>query len=268
MGPPMLQETQVTAHLAGESGSCLWRVAGCDAHSRCLRAAKSGDLACWLFSASWSAVADWRGARGGLVVSCEDLLPSRLTLERNGCAFPAWPAYKNVQTAGFPGSPIGTNLGCRGSPVARERRKRPLVLLVDADHRTSIRFAQLLCEDGFEVEIATDGDLAIERIAQGTVPDAIVTELFLPNAGGEAVMQFARSRRSDVAVFFVTNHPQLVPEFDPSVSVGSPPRVFTKPVNYREFQLALCDAVGCKPLDPCPAPSNSRRRQPRDTLPK
>ncbi len=116
------------------------------------------------------------------------------------------------------------------------------------------------------MEVATDGDLAIERVAQGTVPDAIVTELFLPNAGGEAVMQFARSRRSDVTVFFVTNHPQLVPEFDPSV--GPPPRVFTKPVNYREFQIALCDAVGCKPLDPCAAPSNSRRRQPRDTSPK
>src|SRR6185503_16353880 len=93
------------------------------------------------------------------------------------------------------------------------------VLLVDGDFRTSQRLAELLREDGFEVEVARDGAAAIARLTRAPLPDTLITELKLPLADGAAVARFGRSQHAGLGVIVLTRYPNLlVPE-----AFGSPP---------------------------------------------
>lgn len=110
------------------------------------------------------------------------------------------------------------------------------MLLVDDDLRTTRRMADMLREDGFEVEIARDGAAAVARLNRFPVPDALVTELTTAHADGAAISRFARSQRPGLPVFVVTGYPNL---FEPG-AFGSPPALlFTKPVDYSKLQEAL-----------------------------
>jgi CheY-like chemotaxis protein len=114
---------------------------------------------------------------------------------------------------------------------------RPLVLLVDDDARTARQLARLLREDGFDVELTVNGAAAIARLSRGPVPDALVTDLFMPYADGLAVARFARSRRVAMPTVLVTGHAELVNDvFD---DVGPAPVVMSKPLDYESLARTL-----------------------------
>jgi CheY-like chemotaxis protein len=110
-----------------------------------------------------------------------------------------------------------------------------LILVVDDDVRTARLLVRMLEDDGYQVELATDGAAAIGRLARSPIPDILVTDLRLPHADGMAVAQFARSRRPSLPVFVVTGYPDLVAKLEQTLE----PRavVHTKPVDY----MALTD---------------------------
>ena len=117
-----------------------------------------------------------------------------------------------------------------------------LVLLVDDDRRTTFRLAQMLREDGFEVEVATDGASAIARLGRKPPPAVLVTDFHLPHADGIAVARYARSRDPRVAVVLVTGYPQLAQaEQAQSEPIEPPPQVVTKPLDYESFRRLLSD---------------------------
>jgi DNA-binding response OmpR family regulator len=111
------------------------------------------------------------------------------------------------------------------------------IYVVDDDERTSRLFASLLAEDGYDVEVFRDGAEALERFANGTPPDAIITDLVMARVSGLKLLEGARLRWPTVPVIFVTGHPELLAqvgaEFHPS------PLVFSKPLIYAEFVVAL-----------------------------
>jgi CheY-like chemotaxis protein len=111
------------------------------------------------------------------------------------------------------------------------------VLLVDGDVRTTRCFASMLEEDGFAVEVLHDGVAAMERLDHGPRPDAIVTDVIMPRAGGVAVLGAARRRWKDVPVIFVTGHPELLA--NPGIPFDEEPTIFTKPISYADFSEAL-----------------------------
>jgi CheY-like chemotaxis protein len=112
-----------------------------------------------------------------------------------------------------------------------------LLFVIDDDARTSRRFAQMLEEDGFRVEVLRDGAEAIERLASAPAPDAILTDLIMPRAGGIAVLGEARRRLGNIPVIFVTGHPELLARGD--VPFEASPIVFTKPISYADVSDAL-----------------------------
>jgi two-component system response regulator MprA len=115
-----------------------------------------------------------------------------------------------------------------------------LVLLVDDDLRTARRMADMLREDGFAVEVARDGAVAISRLARTPVPDAVVTELNVPHVDGATVGQFARTRRAGMSIVVVTGYPHL---FHPAAFGLEAPLVFTKPVDYASLRDALASKL-------------------------
>jgi len=121
------------------------------------------------------------------------------------------------------------------SPQDRKQR----VLLVDSDHRTNSRLAELLREDGFEVDVARDGAAAIALLARAPLPDALVTELKVRHADGVAVARYARAQRADLPVVVVTGHPHLL--HPGALGSGPAPVVLTKPLDYSALLSALTE---------------------------
>jgi DNA-binding NtrC family response regulator len=111
------------------------------------------------------------------------------------------------------------------SPPTHSKR----VLLVDGDFRSSQRLADLLREDGFEVEVARDGRRAMASLARSTAPDVLVTELSVPLADGAAVARFALSQRPTMQIVILTRYPNLAV---PAAFGKTPPTVLSKPLDY------------------------------------
>jgi DNA-binding NtrC family response regulator len=106
------------------------------------------------------------------------------------------------------------------------------VLVVDGDYRSSQRLADLLREDGFDVEVVRDGAAAIARLTRAPLPDALITELKLPLADGAAVARFGPTQHAGLRVVVVTRYPNLfLPE-----AFGNPvPEVLSKPLEYERL---------------------------------
>ena len=110
---------------------------------------------------------------------------------------------------------------------------RPCVLLVDDDTRTARLLAHMLREDGFDVELARDGAIAIGRLTRDPFPDVLVTDLHMPNVDGVAVTQFARSKEPLLPVVIVTGHPNMA--LGLGATLNPLPVILVKPVEYAKL---------------------------------
>ena len=118
---------------------------------------------------------------------------------------------------------------------------RPLVLIVDDDARSASLLGRLLERDGYATEVTTDGAAALARLTRSPVPDALITDFYLPHADGLAVGRYARSRRAAMPIFVVTGDPEAVASArDP---LDGPTVVITKPLDYADLVHRLSEAV-------------------------
>ncbi len=118
---------------------------------------------------------------------------------------------------------------------------RPLVLIVDDDARSAAVLGRLLNQDGYDVEVTTDGAAALARLTRSPIPEALVTDYHLPHADGLAVSRYARSRRPTIPVLVVTGYPEsLATAREPH---DNPLVVMTKPVDYPDLLRRLTAAL-------------------------
>jgi CheY-like chemotaxis protein len=120
--------------------------------------------------------------------------------------------------------------------MPKEKRR---VLVVDDDVRTARLLARLLSEDGFEVEVSSDGATAIARLSREPMPDVLVTDLRMPHADGLSVARYARSLSPTIPVFIVTGYPELASSHELSPVA----RVFAKPLAYPELTAAMTGSL-------------------------
>ena len=115
--------------------------------------------------------------------------------------------------------------------------------MVDVDPRVARILARMLRDDGFEVLVAADGAVAVGYLARA-LPDALVTDMRLHRLDGLVVAEYARSRRADLPIFFITDRPgpaeERIGALDPR------PRVFVKPLDYDMLSAALGAALGAR----------------------
>ena len=109
-----------------------------------------------------------------------------------------------------------------------------LILVVDDDARSARTLANMLREDGFDVDVAIDGAAAIARLTRTPMPSVLVTDLRLGFADGVAVSVFARSRDAEIPIIVVTGYPHLAVQ-----KLTPPPVVLTKPLDYADLSAAL-----------------------------
>ena len=78
------------------------------------------------------------------------------------------------------------------------------IIVVEDERKVASFIRQGLEEEGYAVEVAHDGETALDLIASGPPSDLIVLDLMLPRLDGFAVLKAARSRAVPTPVLVLT----------------------------------------------------------------
>jgi two-component system response regulator MprA len=114
------------------------------------------------------------------------------------------------------------------------------ILIVEDDAPSARTLARMLTDDGYATEIAFDGARAIARLGRDPLPDVLLIDYRLPHVDGIAVATYARTRRPDMRLIFLTSYAELVAR---THSALAPPMVIlAKPVSYAELTAELARA--------------------------
>jgi two-component system response regulator MprA len=77
------------------------------------------------------------------------------------------------------------------------------VLVVDDDAALRAALARALALEGYDVEVAEDGEQAVDRFEGGDLPDVVVLDILMPNLDGLGACRHIRAR-SDVPILMLT----------------------------------------------------------------
>jgi CheY-like chemotaxis protein len=116
-------------------------------------------------------------------------------------------------------------------------RSKYTILLVEDDVSAGRTLAQLLREDGYAVDLALDGEAAIEKLASAPPPDVLVVDYLLPRADGLAVGAFGRRLHPDLHVVLVTSYAEVIARLDRRPDAATV--ILAKPLIYAELTREL-----------------------------
>jgi two-component system, cell cycle sensor histidine kinase and response regulator CckA len=127
----------------------------------------------------------------------------------------------------------------RGSSAVRPRpAPKRTVLIVDDDERVLSAYARALGR-ACDVLMASDGREAIDLLSSGSSPDAIVSELLLPEVDGRGLFEWLEQHRPELAERTIYVSAETTQQqYDSFVSKLSN-RVLTKPVTAGALLSAL-----------------------------
>jgi two-component system, OmpR family, response regulator MprA len=78
------------------------------------------------------------------------------------------------------------------------------ILVVDDEPAVRESLRRALALDGYEVELATDGEEALTRLNAATQPDAVILDILMPGIDGLEVCRRLRSTGSELPVLMLT----------------------------------------------------------------
>jgi signal transduction histidine kinase/CheY-like chemotaxis protein len=116
------------------------------------------------------------------------------------------------------------------------------VLVVDDDERILKAYARVLA-GSCDVLMASDGQEAIDLLSSGSNADALVTELSLPEVDGQALFEWVRKERPNLAVRTVFVAAESTRERYKTFLAGLRNVVLTKPVTANALWAALNGAA-------------------------
>ncbi|HVJ22070.1 MAG TPA: sigma-54 dependent transcriptional regulator [Polyangiaceae bacterium] len=114
------------------------------------------------------------------------------------------------------------------------------VLAVDDDASARAAMKSLLASQGYEVDLASDGAAALERIVE-LPPDVVVTDLDMPKLDGMGLLKELHERDPDLPVIVATSATELTAAVA-AMRAGASDYI-TKPVDFDELILSVTRAV-------------------------
>jgi CheY-like chemotaxis protein len=135
------------------------------------------------------------------------------------------------------------------------------ILVVDDEEDVQILVSRILRDAGYEVERASDGKEAIDKI-EAALPDLIVLDLMMPVVDGWGVLQFLRTKKDAPPVVIVTARTDYA-TFARGIREGGTAFV-SKPFRFHEL-VATCQRLLLPGTRAASFPGD-RRANPRRTL--
>jgi DNA-binding response OmpR family regulator len=124
------------------------------------------------------------------------------------------------------------------SRFARGSSAGPTILLVDDDHGVLVSLARVLSSEGWHVVTASNGEEALQRLAEQQ-PDLMITDLSMGAVSGWDLLFHENLQRPDLPIFVITALP-------PS-EVGGADRFatefFQKPLDLEALMAAIHQRV-------------------------
>ena len=147
-----------------------------------------------------------------------------------------------------------------GIPTDAERPRR--VLVVEDEEEVQVLVARLLSSVGHEVDTASGGDEALQKVA-GQRPDLIVLDLMMPGVDGWEVLRQLRAQANPPPVVILTGRGDYA-SFARGVQEGAVAYV-VKPFRFHEL-MATCQRVLLATTSGQREAAGERRREPRRLL--
>jgi EAL domain-containing protein (putative c-di-GMP-specific phosphodiesterase class I) len=122
-----------------------------------------------------------------------------------------------------------------GAPAADTLRPTRLLLAEDDELLRRV-FARLFRADGYEVDLAADGEAALELLKAKRF-DAILTDIAMPRLSGIDLLRAVRERDADVPIVLMTGGPQLSTALQ-AIEHGAF-RYLVKPVELTELKAVV-----------------------------
>ena len=110
---------------------------------------------------------------------------------------------------------------------------KELALIIEDDPDIGIIFAEALNMSGFDTEVITDGQVALDRL-QEIEPGVVILDLHLPTISGDEILRHIRqsNRLKNVRVVVATADPRMADSLRQEATL-----VLDKPVSYQQMKL-------------------------------
>jgi CheY-like chemotaxis protein len=99
-------------------------------------------------------------------------------------------------------------------PNTQSVPKQPWIMIVDDDADMQGLLGELLQNEGYEVDVASNGAEAINLLDSADRPCAVLVDLLMPGLVGQELIEYLRSvdKLSKIPLAIVSGSPQLAPE--------------------------------------------------------
>ena len=120
-----------------------------------------------------------------------------------------------------------------------------LALIIEDSQTQALIMAEALRAAGFQTEVISTGDAAIERLA-AVVPDIVVLDLHLPGVSGTDILRHIRAeaRLEQIRVIVVTVEPQAADIIQDEADL-----VLLKPIDFAQLRDLAARLGAINPLD-------------------
>lgn len=110
---------------------------------------------------------------------------------------------------------------------------KELALIVEDDFDLGTIFAEALKMSGFDTEVITDGQVALNRMEE-VVPFVVILDLHLPTVSGAEILHYIKhdTRLQDTHVVVATADPRMADTLRSDATF-----VLDKPVSYQQLKL-------------------------------
>ena len=129
--------------------------------------------------------------------------------------------------------------------LVNKRRDRILVVEDDADARELME--AVLTQAGYSVDVAEDGFVALDKIAQ-LGPDLMLTDMRMPGMHGVDLIHRVKQIREDVPAVLTTGVDHL--DLQTSAEGYGAVACLIKPINLEDLLWTIECALACRPGGP------------------
>jgi len=115
--------------------------------------------------------------------------------------------------------------------------ERKTVLIVDDEENARVGLSYFLCQEGYDVETACDGEEALEILRDNPNTSLVISDINMPGMNGMTLLREVNRQHPETAIIMVTAYGEVETYID-AMNLGAF-EYLHKPVRIEELKLAM-----------------------------